>query len=384
MRLPKVVCESCYEDISEYVDASPIGIATDVDPPPQYPPCDLCREELTGQSYFALTGVTCRPAISAAIQKEIYACDADDCGRVWDSTDKEWFLDELNNDLLTVFSEHVASLDDREEYPRLLKWLDANGVLESVEFPDIRCPKCSNALVGWFQEVKTATWHRTLPAVPPLPVEITSLPVASLRPEEMIEYYRSDCSNALIHLTKPAELSHLESNVDEGTKSQKFAAGEVLFLILVERVLKAARGKGLHAPAVCFTEKPLTALKDTLLGTESSVRHKNGVITWAPYGLMFSKAYLRGFGAAPVLHLNSEEEDSVPGELKHRIVPFSARSNWSHEREWRCRESISFDPAEAIVLLPRFEQVAAFQMALDRAKVKVRGYLPLFDLFACM
>lgn len=383
-RLPEFVCESCYEDISEYVDAASIGLATGVDPPPQFPPCDLCREELTGQAYFSIRQVTCNPAISAAIKKQVHACDADGCGRVWDSTDKEWFLDETNNDLLTVLSEHVASLNDGDGYTRLLKWLNANGLLEEVEFPDIPCPKCSSALDGWFQEVKTAAWRRTLPAVPPLPAEITSLPVASLRPEEVIEYYRSDCSSALIHLTKPAELLYMESNLDGGTKFQNFSAGEILYLILVERELKTSRGKGLHAPAVCFTEKPLTALKDTLLGRESSVRRKHSAITWAPYGLMFPKAYLRRFGVAPVLHINSEEESTLPGELKHRIVPFSDRSNWSHEREWRCGQNISFDPAEAIVLLPRFEQVAAFQKALDRAKVAVRGYLPLFDLFASM
>lgn len=383
-RFPQVVCESCYEDVSEYVDAESIGITTDVDPPPQYPPCDLCREELTGQSYYTISGVTCRNDIAAQIQKEIYACDSDGCGRVWDSIDKEWFLDETNSDVLTVFSEHVASLDERDEYIRLLKWLDTHGVLEKVEFPDIACPKCSNELVGWFQEVQTKVWRRTVPAVPRLPAEITSLPVASLRPEEVIEYYRSDCSNALIHLTKPAELSYLVSNVDEETQSRQFAAGEVLFLILVERLLKAARGKGLHAPAVCFTEKPLTALKDTLLGTEASVRQKNRAIKWEPYGLMFPKPYLRRFGVAPVLHLNSDEEESVPVKLRHRIVSFSARSNWSHEREWRSGESISFDPAEAVVLLPRFEHVTALRKALRGANVKVKGYLPLLDLFACM
>lgn len=383
-QLPGVVCESCYEDIREYVEAEEVGIATDVDPPPQYDPCALCRQELNGQSYFSLKSVGCPQPVSTAIQNEVCACDAAACCSDGDATDKEWFLNDLNSDVLTVFSAHVASLNESDRYAHLLKWLRANGSLEAVEFPGIACPKCSSALVGWFQEVKTPAWRRILPAVPPLPPEITSLPIAALRPEEVIEYYRSDCSDSLIHLTRPSELAYLESNVPQAPKSRRFAAGEVLFLILVQRVLRAAQGKGLHAQAVCFTEKPLTALKDTLLGRESLVRRERAAITWAPYGLMFRKTYLRELGAAPVLHLDAREESSVPSGLRHRVVPFSAHINWNHEREWRCGGDVTFDPAEAVVLLPRFEHVASFKKALDDAKVAVRGFLPLFDLFASM
>jgi hypothetical protein len=99
---------------------------------------------------------------------------------------------------------------------------------------------------------------------------------------------------------------------------------------------------------------------------------------------MFPKTYLEEKGVAPVMHLSPAEEERLPTSLKHRVVSFSKSSNWIHEREWRAGADLEFDPSYATVLVPRFAQIQPFQRVLERKGIRVNGYLPLLDLFACI
>ena len=380
--LPKNVCQSCHSDLESYVTADAFGTETDVDPPPELDPCDICGEELGGDSYYSLTSINCRDDLAKQIQNQIYKCDGDGCGKVYDKEGE--VFDDTNTTVYDAFAEVVKELKEKDTYEKLLHRLSDDGNLDQVELPDLVCDTCGSAIESWHQEIKAQVYHLLLPEVPELPDEISKIPSAASNPADVIEYFRSDCSNVLIHLTKGAKLAYRINNIDETEETKLFRAKEVLYLILTSKTLRVAEGKGLHAPAVCFTEKPLTALKDTLLGNEATVRGERKAIKWQPYGLMFSKEYLQRFGTSPVLHLTQTEEDAIPKEMTHRIVRFSPGSNWQHEREWRCGQDIEFDPAEAIVLVPRFEQIDAFRDSLQRAGIRVKGYLPLLDLFACI
>ncbi|AKU96674.1 hypothetical protein AKJ09_03338 [Labilithrix luteola] len=135
---------------------------------------------------------------------------------------------------------------------------------------------------------------------------------------------------------------------------------------------------------MCFTEKPLTALKDTILGNEARVRKKGRSKQWAPYGVMFSKDYLREHGARPAVHVTRQEWESLPVELQPYALRLGRRANWVHEREWRLGSDLVFDPARCIVLVPDFDQADAFRKALDARGLRVMGILPLIDLFAAI
>jgi hypothetical protein len=149
--------------------------------------------------------------------------------------------------------------------------------------------------------------------------------------------------------------------------------------------LKAKRGRGSRAKAVCFTEKPLAALKDTILGSEARVRRGTRALGWSAYGVMFEKSYLQGLGVRPVLHLDDAGRAKMPEEFVHRVVSFEAGTNWLHEREWRAPGDVPFDPTKCVVLVPTFEQADVFRAALARhGKQTVRGFLPLLDLFAAL
>lgn len=139
----------------------------------------------------------------------------------------------------------------------------------------------------------------------------------------------------------------------------------------------------MRRPAVCFTEKPLGAIKEALVGVEASLRSGN-VIRWAPYGLMFEKDYLRPRGVEPVLACAPSQEKMLPEELQYRVVSLSERTNFLHEREWRSREDVKFDIRQCVVLVPNFEQAEIFREALARLKLHPKGFMPLFDVFASL
>ena len=161
-------------------------------------------------------------------------------------------------------------------------------------------------------------------------------------------------------------------------------APEVLWSILASCRLRAKKGKGMYEKAVCFSEKPLVALKDTVMGAEARVRRGTRSLVWSAYGIMFEKTYLQSLGVRPVLHLDDQERLSCPKEMAHRIISFKEGTNWLHEREWRGATDLVFDITQCIVLVPNFEQAEIFRAALAEKGKRARGILPLHDLFAAL
>src|SRR5205823_2668492 len=93
---------------------------------------------------------------------------------------------------------------------------------------------------------------------------------------------RDDISDQLIHFTKPRA---------GATSLQMFTA------ILTERNLIAGTGmiKGQYK-CVCFTEAPIGKLPQIFAA------HDKTLVRYAPYGFMFSKTWLYGKGARPVIY----------------------------------------------------------------------------------
>lgn len=253
---------------------------------------------------------------------------------------------------------------------------------DAIEWPDLACHGCGAELENWWTEVRTGTSVQLVDRLPTPPAEITRLPARSL--VEKIEWWRSDASPYLVHLTRGDRVVVELDTIADREHETKLSAPEMLWAILSSRRLKARAAVGMKAPAVCFTEKPLTALKDTILGNEARVRKKSGSKEWAPYGVMFSKDYLRGHGARPVLHVTRQEWESLPVELQPYALRLERRANWVHEREWRLGSDLVFDLARCIVLVPTFDQADTFRKALDARGLRVMGILPLIDLFAAI
>lgn len=367
--LPEIICEDCEDDLREYIEASATSFDGSVEPPPTPPDCQLCGKSV-GDTYYSIETVRLHESIAEEMSSAIHGCDNGPCS------------EDPNSDLEDLFNEIIDGLTDDSTYNRLLKHLSSYGLAHLVELEGVSCGFCGYHPTSWHQEVLTESFYVMIPYDPELPKEIVNIAPSATDPADLIEYFRADCSNSLIHLTKSWTVEWLESNLSGRKITKEMSAPEILYIILATQELKASAGKGVHRPAVCFTEKPLIALKDMLLGAESKVRQDKRSIIWQPYGLMFLKTYLRQFGTEPVLPMKHSDERLLPESLRHRVTPFSDGSNFFHEREWRCGNDIKFNPKEAVVLVPRFEQIAPFRAALDRKKVEVRGFLPLLDLFA--
>ena len=376
MDIPVYLCADCGKDdeIQQLLDIT----EEDFEPSDEQK-CQLCQKALDG-TCFAIDSVKISDELADEIGCSIYACS--ECGVTWDSEDDEPVINDTNCELTEAIAEFVEGLKESSIYYQLLKLFTSEGTWDNIEFEGIHCGGCGADLEDTFGEVKVRRIHRIVPQPPALPAEVTAA-LSAETPADLIEYYRSDSSNYLVHLTKHNTLETFYDNLSYENQTEELTAAEILWLILKEKKLKALQGEGMKAPAVCFTDKPLTALKDTLIGYESNVRKKTRAIQWRCYGLMFSKKYLSKFSVRPTLHLAPKEYRSTPKELHHLAVTYSEKSQWLHEREWRCGEDVAFDTREAIVLLPIFEHVGPFRKALKKEGIVVRGFLPLLDLFAC-
>lgn len=339
--------------------------------------CEGCGKEFSEEGY-QIVGITLPEAAVARIQAQIEKCDQDGCGRVPDSEGPDgYILNDTNQSLYELLQELAMDGAIEGEVGRIISDLINAGAWKIVKFPAMECPDCRVQLENWYTEVVVESPIRVIKTPPSLPTDIRTKPV--LTPPEEIEYYRSDCSRFLVHLTRANRVAGVYvSNITDEPEDGDLSASEILWVLLQSRRLSASKGKGMYGPAVCFTEKPLVALKDTLLGREFAVRGTSKVLTWAPYGLMFSKEYLRSKGVMPVVCAASRPA-GVDGSL---FVRLDEDTNWLHEREWRCTTDLDFDTSEAIVLVPHFAQVDQFRVLLDKASIRVRGILPLYDLFA--
>lgn len=300
------------------------------------------------------------------LQKDIGACEIEDPD-IADTTLGDALLEYVPSE--TVFGAVIL---------RLVEGFD----FDVIEWPSLTCRGCGAALENWWTEVRLRTVVQLVELLEQPPEEIASLPRRP--PAESIEWWRSDSSSYLIHLTRGARAEISVDTIADRTYERDLSAPEMLWAILSSRRLKARSSKGMKEPAVCFTEKPLTALKDTILGAESRVRKKSRAKHWTSYGVMFPKEYLRAHGARPVLHVTAEEWAALPPGLEAYALRLEDRANWVHEREWRLGSDLVFELERCIVLVPTFEQANVFRRALDARGRTVRGILPLHDIFAAV
>jgi len=372
-----VLCEHC---ASVCPGAEGDEIEEDTSPSRE---CSGCgSDNLTGGVY--VTHVVLPDDFISELHDAIYACECEGCGGGhYDHEDDETIGAETNASLRDVIYDHAASKADEPFYALIAALAEADNDLKRlVERPGLSCRGCGAEINDWYTEVKVRTYQVLVPRLHDPPEEIRGLP--TMTAAARIEWWRTDSSIYLTHLTRRQRLATRRDNIDYEDRSELVPAPEVLWAILSDRILRARKGKGLYERAVCFTEKPLAALKDTILGDEARVRRGTRSIAWSAYGVMFEKEYLRGLGVRPVLHLDEAERAALPANMAHRAVPFREGVNWLHEREWRAPSDVTFDLSQCIVLVPTFEQAELYREALAKRSQRVRGFVALHDLFAAL
>lgn len=267
------------------------------------------------------------------MRKSIHACEQEGCGGgTWDSEDGDVIGADTNT---SIGDQLIECIPDTTTFGKLILWLVESDDVSLVEWPELACRACGAELDGWGAEVKTRIHQDLVDRLPEPPPEISAITTKS--PAEAIEWWRSDCSTYLVHLTRGASVGVRVDNIDYEPKIERLSAPDLLWIILTDRTLKAKRGKGTKSSAVCFTEKPLTALKDTVLGAEAHVRRGKRALRWPAYGVMFEKDNLRGLGVRPVIHVDPTDASKLPPELAYRAVTLKTRRPDGSNRQGRSR-----------------------------------------------
>lgn len=197
----------------------------------------------------------------------------------------------------------------------------------------------------------------------------------SLSIRQMKNLPRDDISNNLIHFTKP------ESAESADTLNDSF---KIFIKILKEKTLLGGSGfiKGSYK-CICFTEAPITKLPHMFSKQEEYD------IRYAPYGIMFSKAFLYDAGARPVIYGPEDDYNLLPEDLKYRHVRYDPIANFpvdhTWEREWRLKKDLlAFTEADVTLVVPSRQIVDALKtknakwhcIALSDLGVPVRALNP--------
>lgn len=193
---------------------------------------------------------------------------------------------------------------------------------------------------------------------------------------------RSDFTTSLVHLTR-----------DSATNK----ALDVLLKILGDQKLVGSTTTSGFivgtTPAVCLQESPVYSLAQNIY-TEQSYREKNpsAKTRYLGFGLQFAKTEVFSKGGRPVLYEKTATAKAFlpPGEW-WRIVNFdlmtsSAVVDWSHEREWRVPNELSFELNQVAVLLPNQMAYRVFVkrcLAMSRPDflTDTRGIVQLASVF---
>jgi hypothetical protein len=363
------LCKTCFEAAEAVVDACE-GEGEE---------CSLC-ETKQAESWHEVTSVQIPQELIEEVNERIIACEMHGCGAHWDS-EGDCLWDETNMSLRDCISEVLEGLDPHLPETRFLEAINYAGDHELIELDGFQCSKCREAITALYTDIKVPSVNPLILRLANPPAEISDLKPTT--PGHAIEYSRSDCSTYLVHLTRGARLAVEYDNVGYNVTEAHLTAPEVLWNILSTRKLLARQGKGMSSKAVCFTEKPMGALKDTLIGPEAKIRQQSS-LTWKPYGVMFEKDYLRSLGVMPVIYVSAAERRTIPDDLQYRCVTLGKEANWVHEREWRIGKDLEFDISQCVVLVPTFDQVEAFQSVLTKRGLKPKGFLPILDVFAAL
>ncbi|SEW31867.1 hypothetical protein [[Clostridium] fimetarium] len=191
--------------------------------------------------------------------------------------------------------------------------------------------------------------------------------------------HRNDISSRITHLTNG-------DTVDD--------AFETLMKILEEKKLVGGRGyiSG-NTSAVCLQEAPLSSIGENLI-FEKALRKDNNSnkFRYRAFGLRFPKPYIYKKGGRPVIYENSKQlKDIMPQSEFWRIVDFQLSDmdnyvDWSHEREWRVRNELTFEYGDTEIIVPsktyyrRFIEYCEINDRMDILK-GVNGIITLDSVF---
>jgi hypothetical protein len=184
---------------------------------------------------------------------------------------------------------------------------------------------------------------------------------------------RSDLSTSLVHLTKNGTSDNVIDN---------------LFKILNEQKLNGSTTKtgfiiGTN-PAVCFQDTPFYGIAQNIL-FEQKINKQNNIskVRYMAVGLAFEKEYVFNKGGRPVLYeKTAQAKEILPKEEWWRIVNFDLSNqsliiDWTHEREWRCKNHFEFEISEVIILLANESQYRTFMKKCENDKLdlhqKIKG-----------
>lgn len=100
---------------------------------------------------------------------------------------------------------------------------------------------------------------------------------------------------------------------------------------------------------VCFTEAPLTSLKDGLVNPDSYSRYSR-------FGIIFEKRQIFKLGGRPVIYQTDEEFEGLSEEYRWRHVRYEPNRDkpidFTWEREWRIKcGALRFDPSNAGIVV---------------------------------
>jgi len=171
---------------------------------------------------------------------------------------------------------------------------------------------------------------------------------------------RDDLSNKLIHLTK-------------GSYGE---ASNIFLEILNSKKLLGSnadiRGK---STVICFSETPINKLGYILAQPNA---HN---FRYAPFGIMFEKAYLFKKGARPVIYQTEDEFKLLKAEQQFRHVKFDLDKNvdWTWEREWRIEaDELDLEEEHVTMIVPDRIWEEKFKdehhVRLSRANLVTHGF----------
>ncbi|MFW6149871.1 MAG: hypothetical protein ACOC6D_08435 [Atribacterota bacterium] len=146
---------------------------------------------------------------------------------------------------------------------------------------------------------------------------------------------RKDLSDYLIHFTK-------DENYELAFKRLKNIIKEKTILGTSNKI------KGGYN-CVCFSEAPITVLKNGLVNPEY---YSN----YSPFGIMIKKEYIFAKAGRPVIYQTDNEFNQLPDNIRWRHVRYEPLNDlpidFTWEREWRIKCSkLRFDEKTASIIV---------------------------------
>ena len=176
---------------------------------------------------------------------------------------------------------------------------------------------------------------------------------------------RPDISPYLVHFTSG------DSQVAAFTRLRK--------IISDSRLIGGSRCIKGDYRCVCFSEAPLTSLKDGLVNQDHYSRY-------SPFGIMVSKQWLFEQGGRPVIYQPESEYHDLPETHRwrhHRFELFGSkqRVDFTWEREWRIKcDHLVFDRTSARIVALNRSWADRLASEHDREEhYRVMQYALIFD-----